>query len=293
LTAYYNENDTEKAAWIRELIRQNVVAPGEVDERDIQQVDARDLRGFTQCHFFAGIAVWSYALRISGWPDDRPCWTGSCPCGPFSVAGHGLAFTDERHLWPYWFDLIEKSRPICLFGEQVENAIKHGWLDLVQDDLEAIAYAVGAVGLPAACSGAPHIRPRIFFMANSAGEQERAGLCHFKQATLGRLQPANSSKLGDTDRIGESTPRVSHSSTKTIFGEARQATGARGFLPDGWRSLEWIECRDGKRRPTKPGLRVLAHGATNRVLKLRGYGDAICAETAKAFIEAAVEVLRL
>src|SRR5579872_4201435 len=173
---YYNENDEQKAAWLRELIRQNVIAPGEVDERSITEIRAEDLRGFTQCHFFAGIGVWSYSLRLAGWADDRPVWTGSCPCGPFSVAGRQLALTDKRHLWPYWFDLIEKSRPICLFGEQVENAIKHGWLDLVQDDLEAIAYAVGSVGLPAACAGAPHIRPRIFFVANPASEREWTGL---------------------------------------------------------------------------------------------------------------------
>ena len=36
--AYYNELDPEKAAWIRELIKAQVVAPGEVDERDIKLV---------------------------------------------------------------------------------------------------------------------------------------------------------------------------------------------------------------------------------------------------------------
>ena len=27
------------------------------------------------------------ALRAAGWRDDRPVWTGSCPCQPFSAAG--------------------------------------------------------------------------------------------------------------------------------------------------------------------------------------------------------------
>lgn len=44
--AYYNEIDPEKAAWIRELIKAQVVAPGEVDERDIKLVQPADLRGF-------------------------------------------------------------------------------------------------------------------------------------------------------------------------------------------------------------------------------------------------------
>ena len=34
----------------------------------------------------------------------------------------------------------------------------------------------------------------------------------------------------------------------------------------------------------------LAHGASNRVLKLRGYGDAIVAPLAQAFIESYLEV---
>jgi hypothetical protein len=55
--------------------------------------------------------VWSYALRLAGWPDDRPVWTGSCPCGPFSVAGKKLGFADPRHLWPEWFRLIGECRP--------------------------------------------------------------------------------------------------------------------------------------------------------------------------------------
>lgn len=89
IAAYYNEHDPHAAEWLRELIKEGLIAPGEVDERDIERVAPDDVRGFTQCHFFAGIGVWSYALRLAGWPDDRPVWTGSCPCQPFSDAGAG------------------------------------------------------------------------------------------------------------------------------------------------------------------------------------------------------------
>jgi hypothetical protein len=87
VTAYYNEIDPKAAAWLRELIKQGHIADGVVDERSIVDVSPDELRGFTQCHFFAGIGVWSYALRSAGWADDRPVWTGSCPCQPFSSAG--------------------------------------------------------------------------------------------------------------------------------------------------------------------------------------------------------------
>jgi DNA (cytosine-5)-methyltransferase 1 len=118
MKAYYNEHDKNAAAWIRELIKEGVITDGEVDERSIEDVLPADLAGFDRCHFFAGIGVWDYALNLAGW-GDRPVWTGSCPCQPFSAAGKGEGFADERHLWPAWFHLIEICRPDALFGEQV------------------------------------------------------------------------------------------------------------------------------------------------------------------------------
>ncbi len=73
--AYYNEIDPFAAQWLRNLIAAGHIAPGEVDERSIEDVTPDDLRGFTQCHFFSGIGVWSHSLRLAGWPDDRPVWT--------------------------------------------------------------------------------------------------------------------------------------------------------------------------------------------------------------------------
>ena len=151
---YYNELDKFAATWLRRLVAAGHLPDGEVDERDIRQVAAEDLRGFTQCHFFAGIGGWAYALERAGW-GDRPVWTGSCPCQPFSAAGKRKAGDDERHLWPAWFRLIRECRPERVFGEQVAGAAGLGWLDLVSTDLEAEGYAVGAAVLGAHSVGAP------------------------------------------------------------------------------------------------------------------------------------------
>ena len=164
---YYNEHDHKAAAWLRELIRAGLIPDGHVDTRSIVDVQPSDLTSYTQCHFFAGIGGWSLALQLAGWPADRPVWTGSCPCQPFSSAGKQLGAADERHLWPAFFNLIRQCRPVTVFGEQVANAIGKGWLDGVSADLEQEGYACGAAVLGAHSVGAPHIRQRLYWVANA------------------------------------------------------------------------------------------------------------------------------
>lgn len=164
--AYYNENNPYAAEWLRHLIYGGHIADGVVDERDVREVRAADLASYTQCHFFAGIGGWSLALRLAGWPDDRPVWTGSCPCQPFSQIGAGKGFADDRHLWPVWQRLIAERRPPVVFGEQSAKAAE--WLRLVRSDLEAMEYAVGAMPIEAASAGAPHLRDRFWFVAHAA-----------------------------------------------------------------------------------------------------------------------------
>lgn len=176
--AYYNEFDKYAAQWLRNLIDAGHIAPGIVDERDIRDVRPDDLHGFTQCHFFAGIGVWSLALRRANWADDRAIWTASCPCQPFSQAGEGAGFADERHLWPHLYHLIEQCRPAVVLGEQVASKDADPWLDLVHTDLEALGYAFGAVAFPSAGVGAPHIRDRTYWVANAndTRSQGRGGM---------------------------------------------------------------------------------------------------------------------
>ncbi|MDO8041304.1 DNA cytosine methyltransferase [Janthinobacterium sp. SUN137] len=167
VSAFYNEIDPYAAAWLRNLIEAGHIAPGIVDERSIEDICPDELVGYTQCHFFAGVGVWSYALRRAGWDDTRPVWTGSCPCQPFSSAGKGTGFDDQRHLWPAFQHLIKECSPAIVLGEQVASKDADSWLDLVQTDLEGLGYAFGAVAFPSAGVGAPHIRDRTYWVANT------------------------------------------------------------------------------------------------------------------------------
>jgi DNA (cytosine-5)-methyltransferase 1 len=169
MTAYYNEKDPKAAAWLRELIKAGAIAPGDVDERSIVDVRASDVRGYTQCHWFAGVGVWSYSLRRAGVRDDQRVWTASLPCQPFSAAGKQLGFEDERHLWPFFEQLVAQSDvPVC-FGEQVASKAVDEWIDVVLAQMEALDFTVGSLAFSSAICGAPHIRDRTYWVAAKAG----------------------------------------------------------------------------------------------------------------------------
>jgi len=214
---YYNEFDPKAAAWLRELISAGLIPAGHVDTRSIVDVQPSDLAGFAQCHFFAGIGGWAYALRLAGWFDDEPVWTGSCPCQPFSAAGKQRGTEDERHLWPELARLVAKCSPSTVFGEQVASKLGREWLAGVRVDLEGMGYAVGAADLCAAGVGAPHIRQRLYWGAwrveDSNGERREtpAGVRREDQkgptvAQPGELRQLSNGPFGPsrTGRLAES-----------------------------------------------------------------------------------------
>ena len=174
MPVYYNEWEPFCAQWLRNLIKAGHLPDGEVDERSITEVSADDLRGFDQCHFFAGIGGWPYALRLAGW-GDRPVWTASCPCQPYSVASVGYGGAqgqgDDRHLWPEVRRLAAERKPATIFGEQVHSAIGWGWWDEAAMDLEAQGYACRALVLRADALGADHERKRLYWVADAGSER--------------------------------------------------------------------------------------------------------------------------
>ncbi|HFR0303364.1 TPA: DNA cytosine methyltransferase [Klebsiella pneumoniae] len=256
-SAYYNEIDPFAAQWLRNLIAAGHIAPGEVDERSIEDVTPDDLRGFTQCHFFAGIGVWSHSLRLAGWPDDRPVWTGSCPCQPFSPAGKGDGFADERHLWPHFFHLISECRPQHVFGEQVASGNANTWFDLVQADLEGVGYAFGLVPFTSAGIGAPHIRERAYWVANADSViSDRSG----NVRASGRDEYSNG---GDDVRLADAGGEYKGSArNKAGAGESCRAGKDGGLGNANVARLEGFggnDCAAGRERATGPAAAPGVH----------------------------------
>ncbi len=299
--AYYNENDKHAAQYLRNLIRAGAIAPGDVDDRDIRDVCPRELDGYDQHHFFAGIGIWSLALRQAGWPDDRPAWTGSCPCQPFSQAGKSRGFDDERHLWPAWHWLVTQCNPAIIFGEQVASPLGRAWIDLVFADMEGLGYACGAALLCSAGVGAPNERHRNYWLADSrcssdelwcrsgkAPSEARPAERKARQQQRRGLTADDGCATGGVGNAGNA--RLSHAEPRQVVGAGRReegrATTESGSPHDPWRELEWIACRDGKMRPTQPGLFPLASRNPGDVGILRAAGNAINPYVAEAFIRA-------
>lgn len=321
---YYNEFDPQAAAWLRQLIADGHLPAGDVDERSIEDVEPRELAGYTQCHFFAGIGGWPLALQLAGWPADRPIWTGSCPCQPFSAAGKGAGFDDERHLWPSFQWLIGQCRPAIVVGEQVASAAVGPWIDLVLSDLEALGYASGAYAGPAAGVGAPHLRDRSYWVgyadntrsqgyagnggaARGQGSErsvtatgvsvrlaDHDGLRLEPGAFAGLLDAEHHAEpcggligLGNTDGERQDSQREIRQGSESELARGGQSGGRRpGPVNGPWRDADWLGCRDGKWRPVEPGTFPLAYGVPTRVGRLRGYGNAIVPQQAAEFIKA-------
>lgn len=316
-SVYYNEIDPYCAKWLANLMDAGLIPRGDIDTRSIEDVIPSELAGYDQCHFFAGLGGWPYALQLAGW-GTRPVWTGSCPCQPFSAAGKGAGFADERHLWPSWQHLIAQRDPAVVFGEQVANATD--WLGLVCGDMEAMGRAVGFSHIEAASANAYHRRDRIFFVADTCGtglaqrERERGVLPAVGSKSKGQDVTHAGGSMVDANRfIGGQRCEVdsrSHQGSSAQEWTGLSCTNGSGLVANanilgpgkGWSQrsgqlggargdpqsrLGWIIGHDGKaRRVPESGIRLLADGIPARVGKLRALGNAIDPRPAAAFITA-------
>lgn len=283
MNVFYNDNDSYVAQWLKNLIVAGHLPRGTVDARSILEINPAELRSFRQCHFFAGIGGWPYALRLAGWPEDKEVWTGSCPCQPLSIAGQRKGHADERHLWPAFFRLISKCRPATIFGEQVASKDGREWVAGVRADLEELGYAVGIADLPAACAGAPHIRQRLFWVGLSYGNgREERGKA---SPSLGYGCTSNSAdrggdvwiSYGKSARSGSTQSR--NGSYEINRGWAHTASSYRRFT-DGF---------GNNYRIPESSVSFVVDGFPGILGQISAYGNAIVPQVAAEFISAFIE----
>ena len=91
------------------------------------------------------------------------------PCQDLSVAGKGRGLSGDRSgLWSEVRRIVEESRPAYVLIENVA-AGKRRWLPYVRRDLHLLGYRTRAYQVSAADVGAPHLRRRVFVLADAVG----------------------------------------------------------------------------------------------------------------------------
>lgn len=314
---FYNENNPFCVEWLNGLKAEGFIPDGTIDGRSISEVQAADVLGFRQCHWFAGIAGWSEALRIAGHRDTEGIWTASLPCQPLSIAGKRGGEKDERHLWPEFYRLVSECKPWAIFGEQSGSPDGRQWIDGISLDLEELGFAVGASDLCSPCVAAPHIRQRIYWGAvrmaytkHDAGRAEHVNESWRRgQAEADTAECSRSS--GMVHSISQGLERhAGHVTFRDQSGRITQAEDGSVAETGAWSGAAVIHCLDGKSRSIEsgsfplasgiprslghlqPDVRKLARDARrNRRGRIEGYGNSIVPQLGAMFITAFMQAI--
>lgn len=193
------------------------------------------------------------------------------------------------------FDFFFKER----FGKtEFRGQIGYGWPNLAFrwcTWLKREAYSIGAVDTCAAGFGAPHIRQRLYWVADADSKrwQGRTEGLHKNEHPLQIERQGPACRLGDSDcqRLERHAAAGFTRERERETGHNRQTSLHCNTSPQKtfWGNPDWLFCRDQKWRPVESGAFPLAYGPASVVGEVRGYGNAIVAPQAQAFIETYLE----
>ena len=147
---------------------------------------------------------------------------GGIPCQPFSLAGKQKGKEDDRHLWPYMYEIVKSKKPTWVIVENVGGFVNVA-LDDVCLDLETQGYATQSFIIPACSVEAPHKRDRIWIlgklMANASSNGEDGVLrttepehdqgdtrMESSSCSDGRSEREVSQDVANTNDTGDRTP---------------------------------------------------------------------------------------
>lgn len=187
-------------------------------------------------------------------PVDLIC--GGFPCQDISSAGKGAGLAGSRSgLWFEFARIIREVRPQWVVIENVASGAKR-WVDTVCFCLEQCGYETLPVPLSAQDVGAPHLRRRIFIIANANGEPlreqpRRVSRANREGPVLSRLSGENGA-ISNANRYREPTQPVNV--------EVARVQGLAGS------SSPWAAA---------PQFRGMDDGLPNRVDRLTALGNAV------------------
>jgi DNA (cytosine-5)-methyltransferase 1 len=128
---------------------------------------------FTGVPIYGDISTYHYTQK-----DKVDLLTGGFPCQPFSHAGKRKGTKDSRYLWPQMLRVIHESKPRWIVAENVPGllTIESGVVfEKIFSQLEDEGYTVWPPGIPACAVGAPHLRNRVWIVANRRDQRARRG----------------------------------------------------------------------------------------------------------------------
>lgn len=134
---------------------------------------------------------------------------GGFPCQDISVAGAGAGIGGERSgLWKEFARVVGDLRPRYVVVENVGALTTRG-LSVVLGDLAAIGYDAEWHVIPAAAVDAPHLRERVWIIAEDTADAARRG---FRVDRSAQRTTGHSDKCGaataDADRRGREWQRL-------------------------------------------------------------------------------------
>jgi DNA (cytosine-5)-methyltransferase 1 len=199
-------------------------------------------------------------------PVDLIC--GGFPCQPHSLAGKRKASNDERDLWNEFYRIICELRPKWVLAENVPGILSSEagrFFGGILRDLAASGYCVEWQSIPAAAFGAPHIRERVFIVAN----RESEGVGGLSIPTRGSHEKGNDidwvcKNVANTDSQGLQIWKTQERSS--IRSIERENLVIRG------KATNWS---------VESGVGRVANGVPHRVERLRGLGNAVVPQVAE------------
>lgn len=184
------------------------------------------------------------------------CVSGGFPCQDISVAGKGEGITGERSgLWSEYVRVLRAIRPRYAFVENSPMLTLRG-LNVVLSDLAALGYDAEWQVVSAADVGAPHLRERIWILANANGigkSQPERRICHQR-----RWISDCRSEVADPDSAGLEGWQCGRMQ-KHAGEPATRESGAPSAIPECWQF--------------EPSLGRVAHGVAHRVHRLKALGN--------------------
>ena len=197
---------------------------------------------------------------------DGKAWCGKVdiisagfPCQPFSVAGRQKGKDDERNMWPDTIRIIREVQPKCCLLENVPGLLNFAYIRQVFGDLAESGFNCEWDCISAASQGAPHIRDRLWIVANA--KIDRYG---------NRRESKNFSETNERQDkqmqsiVGSPSSDVSNAISGGLQNGIKETMGKPEKNPSSKRQSRW---------PVEPDVGRVANGVAFRVDRLRAIGN--------------------